>query len=640
MIASWMYGGTVHKIENIELIVPVSVMKLWDSYNSLEHYLECCEKYHHGFAVTKVCEKKLENEHTLNYQFIQSYELTDDEIRELIMPTVTDIQETIHGNVDKTILFLHGDFPENYHFAKDDYHLVKALMIEPKLAGDPYVVRYVKNMLDKKIMQAKIGKIKIHGNYAVISGDPFAFCQSIFKCSVPDEQKGLLKAGEMYSKYWVDDSGGEGKRVVCFRAPMSTHNNIRAMDVVRSDVIDYWYQYMGTINIINCHDMFYPAESGADSDGDAILTTDNRVLLDKWRDEPAILCIQKKGQKSVVTQESLAKSNKNGFGDAVGSVTNRVTSMYDVLVKFPKGSEQRKTIEYRIRCGQQLQQDCIDKIKGIISKPMPPEWYNVHSAAINEDDDEKTIERKNKNREIIADKKPYFMRYIYPDINTEVGEYIKAAQPQSVFMTGLPLDELLEKEDESLREVEEKYLGNYYEHLPVSDTPSTMNRLCHLVEKELEKLKILSDDKATNFGSMLKSVGNSSKLPKNKKQLAELYAQYRKEWQLLEKASCEDEERNSLMDILQEDFKRKCTEICPDPKQLCDTLIDICYSVNSSKKFVWDMCGKQIVENLLNRHGSYTFYVVDDNGEVEYHGKKYRRITRSIFDTIEEGVLQ
>ncbi|MCM1168150.1 MAG: hypothetical protein NC401_19370, partial [Ruminococcus sp.] len=224
--------GAVHNIEDIELILPVSVLKLWDSYKSLEHYLECCREYHHGFAVTKTCDKKLKNEQTLNYQFLQSYELTDEEIEELIAPTVTDIKETINGNVDKTILFLHGDFAENYRFAKDDYHLAKALMIEPRLAGDPYVISYVKGMMLKKIKQAKIGKLKAHGNFAVISGDPLAFCQSVFKCDVSDEKNGLLKAGEMYSKYWIDDSNGEDKQVVCFRAPMSCHNNIRVMNVV------------------------------------------------------------------------------------------------------------------------------------------------------------------------------------------------------------------------------------------------------------------------------------------------------------------------------------------------------------------------------------------------------------------------
>lgn len=626
--------GVVHNVEDIELIVPVSVMKLWDSYSSLAHYLECCKEYHHGFAVTKTCEKELENERTLNYQFIQSYKLTDDEIKELIMPTINDIKETICGDPDKTVLFLHGSCAENYNFDKDDNYLAKAIMINPKLAKDPYTISTIRHMMEKAQTSAKIGKVRVHGNFCVISGDPFAFCQSIFKCDVPDEEKGLLKAGEIYSKYWIDDSNGEGKRVVCFRAPMSTHNNIRAMDVVRNDEIDYWYKYKNTVNIINCHDMFYPALCGADSDGDQIFTTDNRVLLDKWRDEPAILCVQKKGQKCVITPENLAQSNKNGFGDAIGAVTNRVTAMYDILVKFPNDSEQYKTMEYRIRCGQHAQQGCIDKIKGIKVKPMPKEWYDWHSVIVTEEDDENTIAKKTKNRELLTDKKPYFMRFIYPDLNVEVGKYITAARPQSVFITGLSLDELLEKEAEDLNEIEKNYLKNYYSFLPVSDTRSTMNRLCHSVEKELKKIGEISDDKTTYFASMLKSVDNASIPAKSKKQLAALYAEYCKESELLMKADCDAEEKAELTSILQEDYWRKCVEICPDPKQLCDALIEICYMSNKSKKFVWDMCGEQIIENLLNRHGSYTYYVIDKNGEVEYHGKKYRKVTRSIFDTI------
>lgn len=631
--------GAVHKVDDIELILPVSVMKLWDSYNSIEHYLECCKEYHHGFAVTKTCDRELKNEQTLNYQFIQSYELTDEEIRELVMPTINDIKETIYDNPDKTILFLHGACAENYNFDKDDNYLAKAIMINPEIARDPYTINTLKIMMNKARKLARIGKVRVHGNYTVISGDPFAFCQSIFGCDVPNEEKGLLKVGEIYSKYWIDDSNGEGKRVICFRAPMSCHNNIRAMDVVCNDEINYWYQYMPTVNIINIHDMFFPALNGADCDGDQILTTDNKILLDKWRDEPAILCVQKKGEKKIVTQKSLEESNKNGFGDAIGLITNRITAMYDVLVRFPEGSEQNKIMKYRIRCGQQLQQNCIDKIKGIVAKPMSKEWYDFHSVIVTENDDENIIEKKTKNRELLADKKPYFMRYIYSDIDAEVRKYIKAAQLQSVFITDLSLDKLLEKDAEELNEVEKNYLDNYYKRLPVSDTQSTMNRLCHITEKELKKIEELPKDKTTDFGSMLKSVGSSSKPLKNKKQLKELYEEYLKESHLLSEAECEDEERTDLKNILREEFWKKCIEICPEQKQLCDVLLDICYTSDKSKKFVWDMCGEQIVDNLLNRHGSYTFYVADSDGDIEYHGKRYKKVIRSIFDTNETEEL-
>lgn len=620
--------GTVHNIENIELILPVSVMKLWDSYKSLEHYLECCDEYHHGFAVTKTCEKELENERTLNYQFIQSYELSDDEIRELIMPTVNELKETICGDPDKTLLFLKGACSEKYNFEKDDNYMAKAIMINPEIAKDPYIIGVVSNMLSKKIKEAKIGVVKIHGNYTVISGDPFAFCQFIFGCDVPDEEKGLLKAGEMYSKYWIDDSGGEGKRVVCFRAPMSCHNNIRAMNVVHSEDIDFWYQYMNTVNVINCHDMFYPAENGADNDGDAVFTTDNKILLDKWRDEPAILCVQKKGQKSVITSENLTNSNKNGFGNAIGTITNRITAMYDIMSVFPLDSEQRKTLEYRIRCGQQYQQAEIDKIKGIVSKPMPQEWYNIHSVIATEDDDTKTAERKNKNREIVADKKPYFMIYVYPQLYRELKKHNDAARVKSELLFGMPLNELLAKTDRT--EEEEECVKWYWKLYPVFDNNGVMNRICHIVETEFEGYISAARQKIGFDCREVLSSGNENRVNyADRMRLAELYKEYSDNMKDISVTAniqrCSPEELYAQKAALLTEFERQCSIVCPNAEELCDALLEICYSNDNSKKFVWDMCGEQIIKNLLKKYKGYAYFTLDDSGDTVFCGKTYKR---------------
>ncbi len=625
--------GTVHKIENIELILPVSVMKLWDSYDSLEHYLKCCDEFHHTFAVTKTCDKELENEHTLNYQFIQSYELTDDEIYELISPTINEIKETICGDPDKTILYLHGAFPKKYKFDKDENYLVKAIMLNPELAKDPYVISTVTNMIKKKIKELKIGKCNVHGNYAMISGDPFAFCQSIFGCDVPDEEKGLLKAGEIYSKFWADQMLGFSKKVACFRAPMSLHANIRVMNVVRDDEIDYWYQYMETVNIINVHDFFCPALSGCDFDGDQSFTTDNSVLLRKWRNDLPIMCIQQKAQKSVVTEDNLAQSNKNGFGDEIGTITNRITSMYDILTRFPKNSEQYKTLEYRIMCGQQYQQSAIDKIKGIITKPMPKEWYDTHSVKITDEDDPDTAALKEKNREIIADKKPYFMTYVYDTLSSKYKKVVDNAEAKVFLCLNIHLNELLDKDPEELSDLERKLTEEYYKNCPITDDTSTMNRLCHAVEDEFRGYKPGKEDKKTNFAQMMMSESETRINTKDKKALTELYKKFRDEaGQLRIKSdSCDKKEIDSLRLFLREEFYRKALDICPDPEQLCDALLEICYKSSYSKRFVWDLCGEQIVKNLLKRNKKYCWLLLDnENGEIEYHGNRYRKMWREL----------
>lgn len=357
--------GELHNIDDIELILTTSMLKLWDSYDSITHYLDCCQENGYSFSLTKVCPQKLENERTLNYQFLQSYKLSDEDIHELIDPTVSEIKAVMHDDIDKTILYMKGGVSSTKEIDNTPNPL-KALMIEPKLIDDPYIINYINYFIKKKIDTAKIGVLKVHGNYAIVIGDPFALCQHIFKTNVDgegnniEEELGLLKAGEMYAQYWSDLGVPQ---IVCFRAPMSCHNNIRLVNVVTNPEMAYWYQYLPAVNITNCHDTLCHAENGCDFDGDCLITTDNPVLLRNTKQLPAIICVQRKAVKSKITEELLVKANKNSFGDSIGSTTNKITAMYEVQAKFSPDSKEYKELDYRIMCGQLLQQNCIDSVE-------------------------------------------------------------------------------------------------------------------------------------------------------------------------------------------------------------------------------------------------------------------------------------
>lgn len=361
--------GATHNINDVELILTTSMLKLWDSYDGIDHYLSCCKENGYTFSLTKVCPQALENERTLNYQFIQSYHLSDEDVQELIEPTISEIKDILHNNVDKTILYMKGGVSSPKEIDNTPNPL-KALMIDPQLINDPYIINYVNYFIQKKIDTAKIGVLKIHGNYGIVIGDPFALCQHIFKTCIDsegknkDEELGLLKGGEMYSKYWADLNT---KEIVCFRAPMSCHNNIRLAKVANNEDMSYWYQYLPAVNITNCHDTLCHAENGCDFDGDCLITTDNPVLLRNTRQLPAIICVQRKATKSKITEELLVKANKNSFGDSIGSTTNKITSMYEVQAKYEPDSKEYKTLDYRIMCGQLFQQNCIDQLVALYS---------------------------------------------------------------------------------------------------------------------------------------------------------------------------------------------------------------------------------------------------------------------------------
>ena len=257
--------GATFNIKDIEMILPTSMLKLWDSYKSLDDYLENCENNHYHFAVTKVCPKELDEERTLNYQFIQSYELSDEQIKELVQPTINEYKDVLGGDVNKSLLFMSGIGVNKDNVEYIDDICTRALMIEPDLIKDPYIINRINSMLHKRITDLKIGVVRVKGNFSLISGDPYALCQHIFKTNVDEngndkvEELGLLKAHEIYNRFWVDKNVSE---VVCFRAPMSCHNNVVKVSVVHSEEMDYWYQYMNTVTLVNCHDAMAHSMNG------------------------------------------------------------------------------------------------------------------------------------------------------------------------------------------------------------------------------------------------------------------------------------------------------------------------------------------------------------------------------------------
>lgn len=251
--------GQTHPIEEVDLILTTSMLKLWDSYSSIDHYIECCKAHHYTFSVTKYTPKLLDDERTLNYQFIQSLYLDDEDIEALIKPTVDEIKEVLGGDYRKTIAYLRG-IHLNEQTKLDSYDYINALMIEPEVVNDPYVRSKVHELIHKRINQSKIGVLKVRSNYQILSGDPYLLCQSMFGL----EKTGLLKRGEFYSNYWTSQ---EVYQVAAFRAPMICHNNIRIFDLKATNEMKKWYQYMGEVCILNGWDCTCQALCGADFDG-------------------------------------------------------------------------------------------------------------------------------------------------------------------------------------------------------------------------------------------------------------------------------------------------------------------------------------------------------------------------------------
>lgn len=251
--------GHKRDVRDAEVILTESMLKLWDSYDSWEDYYRNCQENHYQFSTPKITPDTLENVRTTNYQFLQSYEFTDEELRELCQPTIDEINDVLGLDYRKSLVFLAGYGLNEHNIKNFENNYIKALMIEPELINDPFVRKSIYQMIRKRIDCAKKGSIKVNANYAMISGDPYALAQSMFGLEVT----GLLKAGEVYHKYWIDKGAEE---IVCFRAPQTCHSNIRKMKLNYGSEPAYWYQYITTALVYNAWDTACEAMNGADKD--------------------------------------------------------------------------------------------------------------------------------------------------------------------------------------------------------------------------------------------------------------------------------------------------------------------------------------------------------------------------------------
>lgn len=601
-------------VRNVEMVLTTSMLKLWDSYDSCDAYVKNCLENKYTFGVTKTCPHELERERTLNYQFIQSYDLSDDDIEKLITPTMNEIRDVLYADSTKTILFLKGVGlnEENVQRIEDDF--AKAIMIEPKMLNDPYVQSNIYQMIKNRINEAKVGVLKVHGNYSIVCGDPFSLCQHIFGLEVT----GLLKAGEIYNEYW---SRHGAYRLACFRAPMTCHNNIRLVHPHRSDAAAYWYRYMNTCTLFNSWDTAAHALNGMDKDGDLVMLTDNEVLVGRLKELPALMCVQRKAKKKVVGEQDAIQANIDSFGDDIGKTTNWITSMFDVQAQYEKGSREYVDLDYRIKCGQLFQQNSIDKAKGIIAKPMPREWHDRHAVNTIEDADTRRYYLR-----LVADKKPYFMRIIYPALMKQYNTYIKNTNKNAMREFGMTVDELSGIPEENRTERQRDFLRYYSSRMPVGNNDCVMNQICRRFESEFDGY-VGRHNAETDFDyAIMKSGTEYSRTQFSA--ISKLYEEYNKRLRnYVVFANCERVDEYDTFSRMQEmrtEFEQECARVCPNRFTLCDIVLDICYKKSSTKRFAWEMCGAEIIHNLLSKNGGVIAYpILDANGEIYFGGNRF-----------------
>lgn len=613
--------GHMRDVREADVILTDNMMKLTSAYSSMEEYLENCYRNGYEFCITKITPKELERKRNTNYQYLQSYEdMSDEDIEELISETVDNIKGALGEDIRKAILFARGSHITEGTIRKTDPDFTKALMIDENVINDSYVKQQIYKMIFRKINDAKMGVLQFSGNYAMIVGDMYALCQSMFKMPIT----GLLGFGEFYSGTWLKKGVDE---VVAFRSPMTSHNNIRKLKFIQNEEVDKWFKYLDTMVVFNAFDTTCDAMNGADFDSDSIITTDNPVILKNTKSLPSIICEQRSVPKTKVKEALLRKSNKNGFGDAIGTYTNRITTMFDVLASLEKGSDEYNELMGRIIQGQAYQQEMIDKIKGIEAKTMPKEWYDykANKLLVDEEtgeilDDEETIKEKEKNLKLMVNKKPYFFLYNYNLLKSEYNVFMDNVKENTLDIFGKEYEEILN--DENISEEKKEFLNRVKIKSPIFNYPCVMNRISHRLEEIFKDMKLnIKDDSKFDF-SVYKSEAKYKKT--EFAMVEEAFKEFKKELSVMSDRM-KTPDSKFIKDNVVENFKNKLHIICPNEEILTNIILDITYGKKVNKQYAWTICGEQIIKNLLHKNNnSYNYPVMDNTGDIEWNGYKFK----------------
>ena len=252
---------------------------------------------------------------------------------------------------------------------------------------------------------------------------------------------------------------------------------------------------------------------------------------------------------------------------------------------------------------------------------MPREWHDRHSVNKFVQDEQRSFYRS-----IIADKKPYFMRYIYPALMKQYNAYIKNTDRNALREFQMTVSELKSIPHDELTDRQKDFIKYYDYRMPVGTNDCVMNKICKRFEQEFDGYVGRHNSSVKFDCSIMKS--DAQYTQKQFNTIKRLYEEYNK--RLSSYAVFADYEKvdecelcNALA-MMDDEFRKECDVVCPDRYTLCNIILDICYTRSSTKRFAWSMCGSEIIHNLLKSNGYEIHYpTLDDDGDISYCGNSF-----------------
>lgn len=617
-------------LREYDVIITESQFKLWDSFDSIDTYIDNCHKNKLDWRIALVSPKEAKRMLKLNYQFIQTLNLNQDDIEKLAEQFVEWITKVSYDDAYYMLLFLLGvnnDIQKiNNFLSSSEAYWIKSIIANHNVKNDKYIRTKIRELIKKKIENGCKGDIYVDGNFQVIVSDPYGFMQHV--CGLP--VTGLLKEGKSYSNYWNEQGVTQ---VDAMRSPLTYMSEHVILDFQKDDDTEKWYRYCKLGIILNYHGHETFNFAGSDFDMDILATTSNRTMIKGvYKDELPVVYDAPKPKKFVFTEDDLYEADTFSFGSIIGSITNKSSNGYAKLhlieEKFGKNSQEYRLVKSRLQQCCKAQSAQIDKAKiGQEVKGIPKVWINRNRLKKNKQGKiiDKHAVRKTLYNNTLLDKYPYFFRYVYKDTNREYKKYLDECNVICKQKYKMNIHELESQERKSKEQ--EEFIANFYEFCPVLISNSPMNLLCKYLENINFNIsqKTKADAELFDYEIYKRHGFEYTDYYKDTKSTIQEFIS--KQRNIIIANSVDDESENSDdnneigLISTSEDLFEKLGKVNKNPYIIVNCLVDYFYKEkpNSNKDLLWTTYGKYIYRNIVENTGTATaLFPMPCNDEEKY----------------------
>ena len=586
------------KEQKIDVFLTESQFKFHSMYNSFSEWKTAFDTdieynghtYQRTFNISEVSKNvdKLKDELWSAYQPLQTLDFSDNDLMELSNPTVsmtrllyTDLNEFIKYRGIAIECDAEESESEEKCFRESDLTpwYYKALALDDSLQYDPYIRKKIENDLESLQRRIFMGKIILNGNYQTAIPDLLALMQYI--CGMP--VVGALKKGEIYSNYW---NTKEVEKVSMWRNPHIACEWINAK-VVNNEDTKKWFKYQNTGIITDIYGTLALRLGTMDFDGDTIASVHSDIIYNAveradihtirfipYKDKNA----DKEKKKFHINDfERIMYTNKLGFQNNIGDVTNKVTVLWALYGDAEDEAEKRK-ISDSIKIMSAINQLIIDFVKTGIKVPIPKDILNMVFGA------KKPAFMQNKHGKWVDDKKT--------EANAKKFDFVMA--------------EMVDKNGEG---ISDEFIRRQKKY---ELTGGTVDRLYKYLSETLSEIRLDFESSAQKcqFTKLLKGIPYiyNATYPKVKERLKELLKMHNI---ICGKKYYDEKEGTCINDSAWrfDRFYSYCEDelmgICPNRETLLNYLIHLFYTnedfYNCDKAILWNVFGEDICNRYIKR---------------------------------------